>query len=118
MTPTLDCELCGRTVRKNNARHRFCSRCNSLRNVALSRLTAHIRAAVSGAIRRGTLPPLAGLACVDCGKPARVYEHRDYSRPLDVEPTCYSCNGLRGPAANRPDNGALALRMLSESAAA
>lgn len=54
----------------------------------------------------GLLPALDGsIACVDCGKPAEIYEHRDYSRPLDVEPTCVSCNRHRGtaiwPAADR-----------------
>jgi hypothetical protein len=26
-----------------------------------------------------------------------VYEHRDYTKPLQVEPVCRSCNALRGP---------------------
>lgn len=47
----------------------------------------------------GVLPPLDGsIACVDCGAPAKHYDHRDYSRPLDVEPCCHSCNLRRGPA--------------------
>ncbi len=35
--------------------------------------------------------------CVDCGKQALVYDHRDYNKPLDVEPVCQSCNIKRGP---------------------
>lgn len=55
--------------------------------------------AVSRAIKKGDLPKLDGtIACVDCGKPACDYDHRDYSKPLQVEPVCRSCNLLRGPA--------------------
>jgi hypothetical protein len=36
--------------------------------------------------------------CVDCGKQADHWEHRDYARPLEVEPCCMSCNFKRGPA--------------------
>lgn len=57
------------------------------------------QAYVSAAKRMGVLPALDGsIACVDCGKPAAEYEHRDYSRPLDVEPVCNSCNAKRGTA--------------------
>jgi hypothetical protein len=55
-------------------------------------------AAVSKAVLRGELPPVKTLACTDCGAPARDYDHRDYSKPLAVEPTCRSCNLKRGPA--------------------
>lgn len=62
---------------------------------------AHCHATVSSAVRRGILPDLRAdsIACVDCGSRATVYEHRDYSRPLDVEPVCVSCNRRRGTAA-------------------
>lgn len=51
------------------------------------------------AIECGYLPKLDGtIACVDCGRPACDYEHRDYARPLDVEPCCRSCNQRRGSA--------------------
>lgn len=56
-------------------------------------------AMVASAKRHGILPRLDGsIACVDCGGPACVYEHRDYSRPLDVEPVCATCNSYRGTA--------------------
>jgi hypothetical protein len=52
---------------------------------------------VGRAIRKGVLPKLDGtIACVDCTAPATVYEHRDYGKPLDVEPVCQSCNKKRG----------------------
>lgn len=65
-------------------------------NPALQRL-AH--SMVASAKKQGLLPTLDGsIACVDCDKPAREYDHRDYSRPLDVQPVCRSCNKKRGTA--------------------
>lgn len=67
------------------------------RDWARAQRAAH--SAVGHAIRHGRL---AGIfpetACVDCGAPAKVYDHRDYLRPLDVEPVCTSCNLRRPPA--------------------
>jgi hypothetical protein len=37
-------------------------------------------------------------ACVDCGGVALEYDHRDYGRPVEVEPVCRSCNKRRGRA--------------------
>lgn len=59
-------------------------------------LAAH--AAVSKAIRLGALSPARDHLCVDCGKQAMDYDHRDYGMPLQVDPVCRSCNKLRGPA--------------------
>lgn len=57
---------------------------------------------VAKAVRKGLLPKLDGtIKCVDCGKPAHNYEHRDYAKPLDVSPVCRSCNHKRGPAKNK-----------------
>ena len=58
---------------------------------------AHL--AVRQAIKRGELPPINALTCVDCGAPAKHYDHRNYDIPLDVVPTCHSCNLKRGPGA-------------------
>ncbi len=55
-------------------------------------------AAVGRAVRKGLLKPAKECTCVDCGKQARDYDHRDYNKPLDVVPVCRSCNQLRGPA--------------------
>lgn len=52
----------------------------------------------SRAIRDGYLPKPSTLICLDCGAPAQVYDHRDYNKPLDVEPVCHACNVKRGPA--------------------
>lgn len=58
---------------------------------------------VARAIRDGVLQRLTGLVpCADCGQPATMYDHRDYSRPLDVEPVCRTCNRRRGHAIDSP----------------
>lgn len=54
--------------------------------------------AVARARARGQLQAPSELECVDCGVPAIEYDHRDYSRPLDVEAVCRRCNLKRGPA--------------------
>ena len=36
--------------------------------------------------------------CVDCGATASHYDHRDYSRPVEVDPVCHGCNLRRGTA--------------------
>lgn len=53
---------------------------------------------VAMAIKRGDLRKATEFACVDCGAPAREYDHRDYNKPLEVEPVCRRCNMKRGPA--------------------
>lgn len=55
-------------------------------------------AAIARAIAVGILKPARGQNCVDCGAPAVEYDHRDYNKPLVVEPVCRSCNVLRGKA--------------------
>jgi hypothetical protein len=73
---------------------------------------------VSTAVRYGILPRLDGtIACVDCGKAAQEYDHRDYARPLEVAPVCKSCNRRRGTA-SWPDAGQIQFqRIPSEEAA-
>lgn len=54
------------------------------------------REKVKDAIRRGDLLPVKQRACTDCGGPAKRYDHpRGYASPLDVEPVCFKCDGLR-----------------------
>lgn len=58
---------------------------------------AHV--AVHYAIKKGKLAPITThTKCVDCGHPAKHYDHRDYGQPLIVEPVCQKCNVKRGPA--------------------
>ena len=57
---------------------------------------------VAAAIRRRDLPRLNGkVKCVDCGNRATDYDHRDYAKPLEVEPVCHRCNMKRGPGKNK-----------------
>jgi hypothetical protein len=53
---------------------------------------------VQRAVKIGWLPDLRSgeYACVDCGGMADRWEHRDYSKVLDVEPVCHKCNMARG----------------------
>ncbi|MFD1709823.1 hypothetical protein FVQ98_14190 [Ottowia sp. GY511] len=54
--------------------------------------------AVQREIAAGRMLPARHYKCVDCKKQALDWDHRDYNRPLDVEPVCRSCNKKRGPA--------------------
>lgn len=53
---------------------------------------------VCKAIRKGILKPPSDYRCVDCGGEGQTYDHRFYTRPLEVEPVCRSCNKKRGSA--------------------
>jgi len=53
-------------------------------------------------IRCGRVPRITkngedNFICVDCGARATGYDHRDYRKPLEIEPVCQSCNYHRGP---------------------
>jgi hypothetical protein len=55
-----------------------------------------VRYVTRKAVNKGLLPHPKTLECNDCGAPAICYDHRDYNKPLEVEPVCKSCNGSRG----------------------
>lgn len=55
---------------------------------------------VARSIRLGSLQRPHNLPCTDCGGASLHYDHRDYRKPLDVEPVCRKCNYKRGPALN------------------
>lgn len=59
---------------------------------------AAVEYAVIKAVRSGALKEVKECVCVDCGAPARHYDHRDYNKPADVEPVCVPCNSRRGHA--------------------
>jgi hypothetical protein len=44
------------------------------------------------------MPHISTRSCCDCGADAKNYDHRDYTKPLEVDPVCFSCNYKRGPA--------------------
>lgn len=82
--------ICRRTVILRTTCYKCMPKWTSLRRRAQN--------AVRKAVREGRLPDWRHLACVDCGRPSIGYEHRDYSKKLDVVPICVSCNYKRGPA--------------------
>jgi len=89
------CGQCNRDYDKPvGIRARFCLDC-TITNIVIQRRAS---AMVARAIRHGELPKVSGHACYRCGSEASVYEHRDYTKPLDVRPVCRSCNGLLGRA--------------------
>lgn len=57
------------------------------------------------ALKIGAIKPARGQICVDCGRAATELEHRDYLRPLDVDPVCHRCNCRRGPVHKKFNNG-------------
>lgn len=56
------------------------------------RLRSAAAAFVKIAVQCGYLPKYQTLNCVVCGKPAQCYDHRDYSRPMEVRAVCLGCN--------------------------
>jgi hypothetical protein len=91
------CIECG-AVREHQF-HR-CAKCNAQWFAAMH-VAAH---AVRKAIRRGDLPKANTKDCTDCDKPAFDWDHRDYRKPLVVEPVCRACNQKRGPALWRTES--------------
>jgi hypothetical protein len=59
------------------------------------------QAMVRAAVRFGYLMPSSRCTCTDCGAPAKCYDHRDYNKPLEVDPVCVGCNIRRGAAKPR-----------------
>src|SRR5579863_750372 len=95
------CPLCGQ--RKKDGRARMCQKCRYARWRESATVTGIAGGKVRKAIREGLLPRLTGeIPCTDCGAPAKQYDHRWYSRPLEVQPVCRRCNILRGCAFDSP----------------
>ena len=53
---------------------------------------------VSKAIKLGIIHHHSFCACVDCGRPAECYDHRDYTMPHIIVPVCARCDSKRGEA--------------------
>lgn len=87
------CEHCGGDALSGafGAVRRFCAKCRC----AYLREKAYAGNKISSAIKYGRLKPATEYKCVDCDGPASVWEHRDYRKPLDIEPVCKTCNALR-----------------------
>jgi len=60
----------------------------------------YCRGVVRYTIKQGRLLSLSEniVKCTDCENRAKVYDHRDYNKPLEVEAVCSSCNAKRGKA--------------------
>ena len=84
------CVVCGDPTYSERAK--FCLNCIT------GCKPSSVEYAVFRAIRHGELKPIAECVCVDCGKPAQHYDHRDYNKPLEVDPVCRVCNAKRGHA--------------------
>lgn len=84
------------TYRDGRGNPLFCHSCAAEHRSESSRAIG----LVSNAIKRGLLQKPSDFDCVDCGAPACEYDHRDYMKPLEVDPVCTRCNKLRGPALN------------------
>jgi hypothetical protein len=77
----------------------WCNDCSVKHSRRLHAVAGPAQRAVRLAIIEGRLPRLDGsVKCKDCGKPAQVYDHREYAKPLEVDPVCRRCNCKRGPA--------------------
>lgn len=88
-----DCFGCGKRI------HVYfgVKRCESC-EVACGKVRLIAERVVRKAFKTGDLKPAREFACVDCGHPAHGYDHRDYRKPLEVQPVCSHCNYWRGSA--------------------
>lgn len=95
-TACFQCVTCLGLFRvRSSGGKRSCVDCEDLRVRAKEVATRK----VGREIKAGRMKPATAYNCVDCGAPAKHYEHRNYSEPLCVDPVCRRCNRLRGPAA-------------------
>lgn len=95
------CPRCGGPsyLLRRSSRPLVCRFCTQERDDQRAAIAGPALRAVQAAKKRGELAYLPdGTPCVDCGAEAMVYDHREYAKPLDVEPVCVSCNKRRGPA--------------------
>lgn len=91
------CRHCGVDTRTKYLQ--VCSHCLSVRAFLVDIGSGKMRAgsAVASAVKRRTLQRPSEYFC-SCGQKAAQYDHRDYNKPLDVEPICRRCNIRRGSA--------------------
>jgi hypothetical protein len=90
------CPRCGENIDHGKPNTKFCFGCSEA-GAKKDQLRREARWAVNKAIRAGWLPSPKELKCVDCGRDARCYDHRDYYQPLRVDAVCKRCDARRGP---------------------
>lgn len=97
------CVDCGNQRLAASVRNPRCDSCRVERREIFSKAGRKAHATVYRAIMAGKLPQLDGtVQCADCNAAAQVYDHRDYSKPLEVDPVCRVCNHLRGSTIDAP----------------
>ncbi len=99
------CQQCGSDLSQRHYLSKFCFPCANQRNRKYiaeytknnPKARAHeaVRRITQTAVRCGFLPDPKTGECVDCGRPAQCYDHRDYNKPLEVDAVCIRCNSLR-----------------------
>ena len=100
------CFRCGYEWIPRNEKIRTCAKCRSpywdkARNSKEhSKMRIWALGIIQNAKYKGYIGKPKNQKCVDCGKKATDWEHRNYSRPLIVEPICRSCNLRRGSSLN------------------
>lgn len=87
------CVCCGESIGSRAINALYCWPCTKLVQKAGGRAGRIVKEAVAN----GALKPSSQLLCVDCGHQAEFYDHRDLTKPLEVEPVCNGCNVRRGP---------------------
>lgn len=89
------CPVCSKPMLGyHNGNSRMCRTCS----VATFPIQIRALGAVTRAVASGALPRPSTMPCADCGGLASCYEHRDYTKPLEVVPICRRCNQARGQA--------------------
>ena len=95
MPKNLACLVCCVPIKRTSLGNKFyCVDCKPF--VLAVQVEATLK--VANAISKGLLKKQSDCVCNDCGIGAQIYDHRRYLRPLEVEPLCQSCNGIRGAA--------------------
>ena len=94
------CKSCGKLeIGRSSGYRNQCDECTPNDEVAIKdRAKNYAYGQVKKARVQGLLPDPWDCLCADCGKQASVYDHRDYAKPLEVDPVCKACNVFRGPA--------------------
>jgi hypothetical protein len=69
----------------------YCPRCTAIAHYARMGATSW----VTRAIRLGRLMRADQFRCADCPNWAAAWDHRDYTKPWQVESVCGSCNRTR-----------------------
>jgi len=95
------CESCSADVSFRHHLARFCLDCADSRRARRTYSpplndNQKARVVTNYAVKVGFLPPPTDYFCMDCGADAECYDHRDYKKPLEVDPVCLRCNSRRG----------------------